>query len=561
MPKSPQWIISGMRFTAPVTKLNHYLPGLALATFLILLTGVTLAHEHSPVTHSFNEIAEPDGLKLFIDILDRNTGRPTPARFSIQVDGEPHFPGWVGDNGISFTSIHLRSNHRSTMQFSKGLGPVAVSLPAGTKEVTVSVAKGFEYFAESVSVAVSGQETNASIELERWVNLKADGWIAIDEHLHFDRLTAEDDEKWFSMFEADGLETGHFMVLKGGMTPGVWSSQFAYGSAGEGTDGDHMLIPGQEYRDNQQGHINLLGLDEVILPYSTGGLGTPAVNENYPPLYDVLEEARNRNGFAGVAHGGTLGRHSVSLADAVMGAVDFWEVSNGFIYDTENWYRLMNCGIFLPMAAGTDLPNSPYRDDWQPMFGAIRTYVNTGGDLSFDGFKEAMRAGRSFISGGPMIDFQVEGQSMGGTLYLPEGGGTVTVRAAVHSPLRLRKLMIVKDGEDLAANVRKRKIDGVNRWSIETDIEITESGWISAWGQGAAIEAQGFDAMAHAGVIRVIVGDQPVHSAEDAEIMVRSFEALADFYQSSGVYQSNEDRERAVGLFQQAIRKLRPQID
>ena len=150
---------------------------------------------------------------------------------------------------------------------------------------------------------------------------------------------------------------------------------------------------------------------------------------------------------------------------------------------------------------------------------------------------------------------------MGGTLYLPEGGGTVTVRAAVHSPLRLRKLMIVKDGEDLAANVRKRKIDGVNRWSIETDIEITESGWISAWGQGAAIEAQGFDAMAHAGVIRVIVGDQPVHSAEDAEIMVRSFEALADFYQSSGVYQSNEDRERAVGLFQQAIRKLRPQID
>ena len=315
---------------------------------LALFSGSLRAHEHTPVTHSFNKVAEPDGPKLFIDIVDRETGHPTPARFSIRVDGEPYFPDWVDDNGISFTSIHLRSNNRSTMQFSKGTGPVGINLPVGAKAVTIAAAKGFEYFPQSQTVSISGQETNVFIELERWVDLKDDGWIAIDEHLHFDRLTAEDDEKWFTMFEADGLETGHFMVLKGGMTPGVWSSQFAYGSAGEGTDGERMLIAGQEYRDNQQGHINLLGLDEVILPYSTGGIGTPAVKENYPPLHDVLEEARNRNEFAGVAHGGTLGRQSVSLADAVLGAVDFWEVSNGFIYDTENCLRFLgNCHVSL----------------------------------------------------------------------------------------------------------------------------------------------------------------------------------------------------------------------
>ncbi len=533
-----------------------------VSSFICILGALTtlIGHEHTPVTHSFNEVEEPKGPNLLIYVVDGTTGRSTPARFSLKVDGEPYFPDWVDEHGISFTSIHLRSNNRSTMQFSRGTGPVGVNLPVGAQEVTVSVAKGFEYLAESTTVAVQGSTTEVSIELERWVNLKADGWIAIDEHLHFDRLSAEDDEKWFSMFEADGLEAGHFMVLKGGMTPGVWSRQFAYGSAGEGTDGERRLIPGQEYRDSQQGHINLLGLDEVILPYSTGGMGAPAVDENYPPLYDVLVEARSRNGFAGVAHGGTLGKYSVSLADAVLGAVDFWEVSNGFIYNTEHWYRLMNCGVFLPMAAGTDLPNSPFRDDWQPMFGSIRTYVNTGGDLGFEAFKEAMREGRSFISGGPLIDFSVEDLEMGSTLQLPAGGSTVTVHAALHSPMLLRDLVIVQDGKDLDFKVRKRKINGINRWSIESNIEITESGWISAWGRGTAIEAQGFDAMAHAGVIRVIVGDQPIHSAEDAETLVQSFEERAAFYQTSGIYQSHEDREKAVGLFQQAIQKLRPQM-
>jgi hypothetical protein len=88
------------------------------------------------------------------------------------------------------------------------------------------------------------------------------------------------------------------------------------------------LVPGQEYRDTAQGHINFLGIDQVIEPYSTGGTGSPPVKENYPPLHDLLLQARQHHAMAGVAHGGILGKQSTSLADAVLGAVDFWEISN-----------------------------------------------------------------------------------------------------------------------------------------------------------------------------------------------------------------------------------------
>lgn len=511
----------------------------------LILPFAVFGHEHIPVTHSFNKGEEPNGPKLILDIRERSTVQPSAARFSLEVDGQPYIPQWLDDNGISFTSIHLRSNNRSTVQFSKGLGPVSISLP---KTVTVSVVKEFEYLPANTSVQIQGEVTAASINLDRWVNLKDDGWIAIDEHLHFDRLEPVDDPLWFSMLEADGLQVGHFMVLKGGMTPGLWSRQYKYGPEGQGQDGKHILIPGQEYRDTQQGHINLLGLDEIIPPYSTGGMGTPAVAENYPPLHDVLQQARLLNGLAGVAHGGTLGRQSTSLADAVLGSVDFWEISNGFIYNTENWYRLMNCGIFLPITAGTDLPNSPFRDAWQPMFGSIRTYAETGGDLSFDRFKEAMSKGRSFISGGPLIDFRVNDLRMGDTLHLPKDGGEITVRAALHSPIELKELVVVQDGNDLDLELRQQKVEGVHRWSIEASVKITESGWLSAWGRGARIEAQKIDAMAHAGVIRVIVGDQPVQSASDAQTLVDSFENLISFYESEGVYETIDQRDSAIGL-------------
>ena len=193
-----------MRLTDAVNKAGLYLL-FSLGTFVALCSKEAWAHEHTPVTHSFNRSDEPPGPKLLIDIIDRSTGRPAAARFSLKIDGDDYYPGWVDDHGISFTSIHLRSNNRSTMQFAKGTGPVSVHLPEGGGEVTVSVAKGFEYLAEAQTISIMAETTEVAFELERWVNLKADGWIAIDEHLHFDRLDSRDDPLWFTMFEADGL--------------------------------------------------------------------------------------------------------------------------------------------------------------------------------------------------------------------------------------------------------------------------------------------------------------------------------------------------------------------
>lgn len=528
-----------------------YLPVLVLSLAL-----PAIGHEHLPVTHNFYSTSDHDGQALRISVIDDATGESLSARVSFQSDGADFVPEYVNELGIRFTSIHKRSQHSFTAVYALKSGVLEVGIPKDAQSVTVAASHGFEYAPRSVSRSTSNLDDPLEIRLNRWSHLSQGGWIAIDEHLHFDRLDPDDDRLWLAMLEADGLNAGHFMVLKGGMTPGIWSRQYNYGPAGQARDGSKVIIPGQEYRDSAQGHINLLGLNRPIEPYSTGGMGWPAIVENFPPLHDILAEAKVRNGFVGVAHGGSLGKHATAVADAILGTVDYWEISNGFIYQTDTWYRLMNCGYFFPPMAGTDLPNSPYRDPWQPFLGSIRTYVHTDSKIDFETFKASARKGRVFISGGPLIDLSIDGKTMGETLELSQPGA-VTVRAEIASPRPLRELGLVLNGNPVNATIEKRLKKGIHKWTLIKAVRLEESGWIAAWGKGAAIKAQNFDAMAHTNAIRIIVDGQPIRSSSDRDYFETQLRERRDYYRESGNYKNDDQRQRAINLFDQAISKLR----
>jgi hypothetical protein len=512
-------------------------------------------HEHLPVTHNFYSTSDYDGRPLKIRVIDSSTGDPLPARVSFQLDGVDYVPEYVNEHGIRFTSIHKRSQHFFTAVYALKSGILEVGVSDDAKSVSVTATHGFEYIPKSLGAVISDETPLLELNLERWSDLKENGWIAIDEHLHFDRLDPEDDRLWVAMLEADGLNSGHFMVLKGGMTPGIWSRQYAFGKDGRAITETQSIIPGQEYRDSAQGHINLLGLNRPIEPYSTGGMGWPAIVENFPPLHDVLSEARERSGFVGVAHGGSLGKYATAIADAILGKVDFWEISNGFIYQTENWYRLMNCGYFFPPMAGTDLPNSPFRDPWQPFLGSIRTYVHSNGRTDFDSFKESIQNGRVFITGGPIIDLTIDGKTMGETLRMSKPG-TVSVVAQISSPRPLKDFGLVLNGLRLETDIKQVVEKGIHKWVIEEAVELDNSSWIAAWGKGTHISAQKIDAMAHTNAIRVIIDGKPIRSGEDQAFFIDQLRERRDYYREKGAYKNDSQRERAVSLFDQAIGEL-----
>jgi hypothetical protein len=525
---------------------------IALVLASLWIGGRADAHDVTAVTHEFGPATMPPGPKLRVAITDPRTGKFLAARFTVRVNGRPYLPDAVDGHGIVFVSTHRTKHENFTVTYARGDGPVSLSLPAGARTAEVTAVRGFEYRPATATVHVEADQADVELALDRWSDLSAAGWIAADEHLHYDRVEPGRDPTWLTMLDADGLTEGHFLTLKGGMMPGVWARQPAYGAAGEATDGVRVIVPGEEYRDAAQGHVNLLGVDALIEPIRTGG-----AEPNYPPLHDVLIDARQHGAMTGVAHGGTLGQQPTAIADAVLGTVDFWEISNGFIYYTETWYRLMNCGYFLPPAAGTDLPNSPFREPWQPFFGAVRTYVQTGGRTDFVSFKSALARGRVFITGGPLIEFTVDGRGAGETIALPSGGGDVLVRAEISSAQGLRELHLVRNGIDIANTTNTDPRGEINRQIITQRVHFAESGWLVAWGKGERIPAQNIDALAHSGAIQVIVGGRPVRVRADCEALTSLLTKQRDYYWTKGRYAQHADRQHVREVFERALGQLK----
>ena len=496
---------------------------------------------------------------LQLSILDAETGRPTPARFSIVVNGETYTPDHLGPGGIVFETIHTSKRQRFTGLFSRGTGPVQVPLPPGTRSGSVMVVKGFDYRVVSADFQQVGGNASLMVQLSRWNDLHRNGWISADAHLHYERNAKQLDRDWLTLLAAEDLDQGHFMMLLGGNLPGVWAEQFAYGSEGEATDGHRLLTAGEEYRDSLQGHINLLGLGEIIQPIQAGTRKHP---HHFPTFLHVLQEARSTGGFVGPAHGAKLGRSPTAIADTVLDAVDFFEITNTHLLEPDLWYQLMNCGYLVPPSAGTDLPNYPFREAWQPLLGETRMVVQVNDRRDFAGWTEAVRQGRVFTTSGPTISLKVNDAGLGETVQLPPKGGSVTVNAELAGPRSLRSLEVLFSGKPIEGRIEDISQDGIARHRLTATLLIERSTWIAARGFGVPKEALSKGSQieqrthAHTAAIPILVGSQPIWSPDDARQLRERLAEQKTLYRKSGKYERESHREEMLDIFDRAIRQL-----
>ncbi len=487
--------------------------------------------------------------RLILDVVDAETGKPTAARFSLSIDGVEHAPSWVGPHGWRFVSVHVSKRQTFVVTYTRGTGPVEIPLRPGARSVEIGVVKGFDYVPVRQTTAIDRESTPVRVEMRRWNRLEEEGWRAADPHLHYDRIRPEGDPDWLDAMSGDGLTHAQFLVLKGGMAPGVWANQFAYGRRGEGTRDEKIIVAGEEYRDQLQGHLLLFGLGDIIHPIMAGTAESP---HNWPPSVDVLNRSRQSGGIAGAAHGGTLGQSPTVIADALLGALDFMELGNLFLWQPEkNWYPLLNCGYILPPTAGSDLPNVPYRDWWQPFLGSIRTYVKTAGAKGSGAWNAALKRGDVFVSSGPLVRISVNQAGPGGRIELPPGGGEVEVHAVLESLRPMRNLELIQNGQVVASAG-----PGEKRLEIRTKLRIGSSSWLAARGTGAPLPAMKQDEVAHTGAVQVIAGGRRIWASQEAARLSKALAQQKEFYRGAGRYAREQDRQAMLAIFDRAMEEL-----
>jgi hypothetical protein len=394
----------------------------------VLILGATLG---------FGTVArgQAENSPVEITVFAGVTGKPVPCRIHIKdAAGKPQRAA-----GLPFWHDHFVCR-----------GTARLDLPLG--RYTYEVERGPEYEPHSGSFTLAaGVGAKLDVKLRRLTNLSADGWWAGDLHVH---RPVEDVEL---LMQAEDLHVAPVITW--------WNNQNAWAKTRPPAD------PLYHFDGNRYYHV-LAGEDEreggALLFFNLNQpLAITGSSREYPSPVKFVEEARRQhNAWIDVEKPfwwdvpvwlATRQVDSIGLANNHMCRDRMYEdeawgkprvverlpapLGNGY-WSQEIYYHLLNCGLRVPPSAGSAsgvLPNP---------VGYDRVYVHVGPDLTYEKWWEGLRAGRSFVTNGPLLRVRADGHLPGQVFAVPGGKDlSVEVKAQLTSHDPVRFLEIVKDGE------------------------------------------------------------------------------------------------------------------
>ena len=175
------------------------------------------------------------------------------------------------------------------------------------------------------------------------------------------------------------------------------------------------------------------------------------------------------------------------------------------------WHRLLNCGFHLPASAGTDCFLNRVTSR---LPGADRVYVKFDGPLDYAKWIDGLRAGRSFVTNGPMLEFSVGPHQLGDTIKL-DAPRELTVSAKCESHFPLAKVDVLYNGEVVATLPLS---ESKQLATFNAPIKLDRSGWLALRASGPGHVDHPVGSLDdHTSPIYVQVTGSPAGSRADAE--------------------------------------------
>jgi len=497
---------------------------------------------------------EPVG-RLRLAVVDA-AGRPFPARVSVtRSDGRAYAPddAWRhADEAFDRTERGFEYGYFHTS------GTAELTVPAGA--VRVEVWHGPEYHVARGEVTVTaGRTATQRLVLERLVNLPARDWWSGDLHVHMNYGGAYRNTPEHLAFQsrAEDLHVvENLIVNKEQRIPDI--AYFRTDPDPSSTPG-FLLVHDQEYHTSYWGHTGLLGLrDHYLLPEYVGYPNTAAASL-YPMNADVADLAHAQGALIGYVHPFDTPPDPADTAqpltyelpvDVALGKVDYMEVMgySDHLITSGIWYRLLNCGFRVPAGAGTDaFPNFA---SLRGPPGLVRVYVRTGPTLDRLSWMAGLKAGRTFVTNAPLLEFTLGGREIGDEIRLP-ARGRLTARVGLRSSVPIDHLEVIRNGA-VAATIPLRGDHTAARDSLS--IPVTRSGWyvLRAWSDRPALPILDLYPFGSTSPIYVRVGREPVRSREDAAFFLRWIDRLDQAARAHEAWNAPEEREHVLRLLAQA---------
>jgi hypothetical protein len=474
------------------------------------------------------ELVEGGRNWVHVRVVDDATGRPVPCRVHFRsAAGIPYQPhGHHNHVTQNLDSWHydvggdVRLGQRT---FAYIDGTCQGWLPRG--DVVVDVARGFEYEPLRQTVRIERGQRDLTLRIGRVADMASEGWWSGDSHVHFlSTPGAQLEQKGEDLRVVNLLQT-------------QWGALFTNTEDFSGRPslvdgGGYVTYVGQENRQHALGHMVLWDLKEPVMPWCSDG---PDEAELGGALDATLSDWADRTH----AQGGTVvaahfphpnGEPAVLVATGRADAVEMLTHSDDGMLE---YYRYLNSGYRLPLVGGTDKMSSAV-----PV-GLYRTYARLDEEFSYEAWCRAVRSGRTFLSGGPLVTLSVDGCEPGGTVEL-SGPGTVSVHAAVRSIFPLHSLEVVRNGEVVA----RAEANGGRQAEINEELRIGENSWIvcRAFGVDYHLDEWERQVFAHTSPVYLACGggDWTMTNPEGIRYMRTLVEGAREYVRHTAVRRSDQ---------------------
>lgn len=371
--------------------------------------------------------------KFEFTILDQATGKPVPCRIHVKdAAGKPQRAG-----KLPFWHDHFVCP-----------GTVSLALPPG--KYTFEIERGPEYKMQSGTFTLEEKaQGKLTVKLERHVDMAAEGWWSGELHVHRPVTDIE------LLMRAEDLHVAP--VITWWNNRNQWADQ---------EPPEKLLL---HFDGNRHAHL-MAGEDEreggaLLYFHLNRPLAITGAGREYPSPMKFLAEGRKLGAWVDVekpfwwdvpvwvASGqvDSIGIANNHMCRSQMYESEAWgkprvvdrlpaPLGNGY-WSQEIYYHLLNCGLRLPPSAGSAsgvLPNP---------VGYNRVYVHLGPELTYEKWWEGLKAGRSFVSNGPLLRVQANGK-LPGHVFTSEDGRelNIEIKANIATRDTIRVLEIIKDG-------------------------------------------------------------------------------------------------------------------
>jgi hypothetical protein len=403
-------------------------------------------------------------------------------------------------------------------------------LPAG--KYRVRAFRGPEYKVSSRDIEViAGQSSRLTVDLERWTHQAKLGWYSGENHIHANYGYGQwynTPETMLAQSAGEDLNVSNFMVANSD-TDGIFDREFFRGGVDPISTPETILYWNQEFRSTIWGHMTLVNLKQVVEPIMTGFKDTTNPWD-VPTNSDIADRTHWQKGIVNYTHvaqnpddpyQNPYTGKGIPI-DVALGKIDSLDINNSYAGTVPLWYRMLNCGFHLTASAGTDCFLNRISSR---LPGSDRVYVKVeGGLLTYSAWIDGLRAGRTFVTNGPMLELTVGNHGIGDTIKL-EATTELPVKARATSQFPLDKVELIQNGQVIAtATLAPDKREGV----LDQRVKLERSGWLSfrATGPGHPDHPAG-SLEAHTSPIYVEVRGTPAGSRTDAEYFMKWIERLS----------------------------------